>query len=517
VPGSDMTFVNCGAGSHCRECEACTFAAKEAVRIAAEKKAAAERDAAEAQAAADKEAAFRAAAIAATISPPPPPSPLPERERLFKGQCLSGCRKEDQCAQFDCHACEYCNKIEGFHEKSIPCNGDQSKAKTVTYKYCANWCNAGRHHCQRCECQMCDFCDFEDDMIAWMPYPPPSPHPPPPMPPPPPRPPPTPPQTPTSPLPKPPHPLCPPPPPPPPPPPSPPPPPFFISAVGGQQSWDAIVSAAASPTSTGQNAREEAAADSWTGSLSAVAGEISAPMLAAVGIGSGLVCALLVACAFRVREHKSARHRAGGRSRGTYGRADASGLPRGADGKHRPGRAVLDEDDDDYEEEGEEEDDYNDEERAAFGDEWQDDGDSSPHGSGGPEPEDGNSAAHIRSRRGLLTAGEIGSVDASPRAPQSEAEGESASGILGVQSIPAIYKTSGGACAVDIPLDGVSTIKGLLEAVVHLGGSMVDADISAATIKVHYATGPGEQPKRVTRETTLWDLRGATGLVVTPR
>jgi hypothetical protein len=115
-----MTFVNCGAGSHCRECEACTFAAKEAVRIAAEKKAAAERDAAEAQAAADKEAAFRAAAIAATISPPPPPSPLPERERLFKGQCLSGCRKEDQCAQFDCHACEYCNKVRAKKRAHVP-------------------------------------------------------------------------------------------------------------------------------------------------------------------------------------------------------------------------------------------------------------------------------------------------------------------------------------------------------------------------------------------------------------
>ena len=41
--------------------------------------------------------------------------------------------------------------------------------------------------------------------------------------------------------------------------------------------------------------------------------------------------------------------------------------------------------------------------------------------------------------------------------------------------------------------------------------------LSAATIKVHYATAPGVRPSKVTRETTLWDLRDATGLVVTPR
>ena len=46
---------------------------------------------------------------------------------------------------------------------------------------------------------------------------------------------------------------------------------------------------------------------------------------------------------------------------------------------------------------------------------------------------------------------------------------------------------------------------------------MVDADIAVETIKVHYATAPGVRPKQVTRDTTLWDLRDATGLVVTPR
>ena len=68
-----------------------------------------------------------------------------------------------------------------------------------------------------------------------------------------------------------------------------------------------------------------------------------------------------------------------------------------------------------------------------------------------------------------------------------------------------------------VSLAGVSTVRALLEAVVHLGQAMVDADISAATIKVHYAKGPGVKPIKVTRETTLWDLREATGLVVTPR
>ena len=49
--------------------------------------------------------------------------------------------------------------------------------------------------------------------------------------------------------------------------------------------------------------------------------------------------------------------------------------------------------------------------------------------------------------------------------------------MLGAQSIPAIYKTGEGACAVDIPLSGVSTVKALLEAALKRGVATAFASV----------------------------------------
>ena len=95
-------------------------------------------------------------------------------------------------------------------------------------------------------------------------------------------------------------------------------------------------------------------------------------------------------------------------------------------------------------------------------------------------------------------------------------DGATANVILGTDAIPAIYKTAAAPCAVDVPLGDVRTIADLLALVIELGRNMVDADISASTIKVHYAVQPGQQPRKISRGTTLRDLRKATGLVVTP-
>ena len=201
--------------------------------------------------------------------------------------------------------------------------------------------------------------------------------------------------------------------------------------------------------------------------------------------------------------------------------APAAGAGRRRRGKPRPGRAIAEDEDDadDYEDEEDSYDDYD----GFRSDDDDDDDDvsevlASPrsHRGGAPrgpvwEDERWSGRTHGTGSGNQATV-YGGDLDGS--GPPSGGGGAS---ILGVETIPAIYKTAEGACAVDIPLAGVSTVRALLEAVVHLGQAMVDADISAGTIKVHYAVGPGIKPTRITRETTLWDLREATGLVVTPR
>ena len=242
-------------------------------------------------------------------------------------------------------------------------------------------------------------------------------------------------------------------------------------------------------------------------------GRVPIPVLAGGGIAAGLICAILVACFVRQRD---SRHRAGGRSGGRYdtpGMAPSGGWAnRGRRGgrQQRPGRAIMDDEDDDFDDDEDDEDDEEDDE------EYGDIEESFKHA---------RAWADARSETGSRSGRSHASIYGASRQQQEKqqqyengsAAGGFGSSILGVQSIPAIYKTGDGACAVDIPLSNVGTIKALLEAVVHLGQAMVDADISAATIKVHYATGPGVKPKKVGRETTLWDLKGSTGLVVTPR
>ena len=354
-----------------------------------------------------------------------------------------------------------------------------------------NWCNPGRHHCGRCECQMCEFCDWEDDNIAWMPYPPPSPSPPPPTPPPFPKPPPSPKPPPPNP---PPNPRPPPPPPPHPSPPSPPPAPAFTSASARER--DSI--SAGDDTLLANKANEGgddelATGEGLSASLMRVVSRI--PPLAMIfgAITLGLTVALLVVCALRARSSVR-RHRVGGRASGKYGRAGGGIAPL----RQR-----------DYD------DDEDDEGDAPFGydDDDDDDDDLSDIQSGARRSWDGP-AGRVEGGRAFRSG--TGQCIGAPSA-RGAAEDSGGASILGVHSIPAIYKTADGACAVDIPLAGVSTIRGLLEAVVHLGTAMVDADISAATIKVHYALAPGVKPTRITRDTTLWDLREATGLVVTPR
>ena len=81
---------------NCRDCEACL----------GRKKAAEDAEAA-AIASAQVKAVAAAAAAAAQISPPPPP---PGRDKRWVGECLPSCRKVDQCQEFNCHACKYCEE-----------------------------------------------------------------------------------------------------------------------------------------------------------------------------------------------------------------------------------------------------------------------------------------------------------------------------------------------------------------------------------------------------------------------
>ena len=235
-----------------------------------------------------------------------------------------------------------------------------------------NWCNPGRHHCSRCECQTCEFCDWEDENIAWRPYPPPSPQPPNPSPPPSPCPPPSP--EPPSPFP-PPEPSPPPPPRPPPPVPSRPPKgTYSAQSSRSHAAWDSVDAEDAS-----QDAQEGSSfdgdADDLTDpapsggsrlgvALARLVSRVPIPILITGGITLGLSCALLVVCTLR-QASGSARHRAGDRSGGKYGRASsgvapAAGAGRRRRGKPRPGRAIAEDEDDadDYEDEEDSYDDY---------------------------------------------------------------------------------------------------------------------------------------------------------------
>lgn len=224
--------------------------------------------------------------------------------------------------------------------------------------------------------------------------------------------------------------------------------------------------------------------------------------LMAAGITAGLTCAGLVIFMLRSQDGTTARHRAGGRS-GKYDRADGSSRRGSRRRKRRPNRAMTEDDEWDPDE-----------------DELDDDDDVSALEEALQSPRSWVSRSDGASPRGAPASTPVWVDDDSGMSlnPQLQPHGARDRGnMLGAESIPAIYKTAEGACAVDIPLDGVSTVRALLEAIVHLGQAMVDADISASTIKVHYATEPGVKPIKVMRDTTLCDLRDATGLVVTPR
>ena len=96
-------FDSCGPNSHCVECDACVFASR-----MKEQEVRAQAAAVEEAATARAEAAERAAN--ALIAPSPPMPSIPERERLWLGNCLPTCRKVDQCQHYDCHACDYCEE-----------------------------------------------------------------------------------------------------------------------------------------------------------------------------------------------------------------------------------------------------------------------------------------------------------------------------------------------------------------------------------------------------------------------
>ena len=100
IAGSDFAMVGgCDGGSHCRDCDACRFA--EQMR---------QQKAAEAAAKALAEEQAREAAERALISPTPPPPAIPEQDKRWIGDCHESCRKVDQCQEFHCHACGYCEE-----------------------------------------------------------------------------------------------------------------------------------------------------------------------------------------------------------------------------------------------------------------------------------------------------------------------------------------------------------------------------------------------------------------------
>lgn len=170
------------------------------------------------------------------------------------------------------------------------------------------------------------------------------------------------------------------------------------------------------------------------------------------------------------------------------------------------GRAVADDDEDYYEDEDEDDDDD-------YGDDDEEDMDVESEARHRPS---GRWGGDNGGRRTRPSGGAAPREDRAPgTAPRRGGSGGDVEG-LALAALPAIYKTAEGARTVDIPLSGVRTVRGLIETVVHLGSALVDTDISAATIKVHYASQNGEPPRRITRSTTFDDLREANGLIITP-
>ena len=102
------------------------------------------------------------------------------------------------------------------------------------------------------------------------------------------------------------------------------------------------------------------------------------------------------------------------------------------------------------------------------------------------------------------------------KAERLAADAEDLEACLGVASLPTIYKTSEGASTVELPLAGLRAISALVEGIAHVGQAMIDADISVDTVKVHYALGQGERPRKITASTTPLDLKKATAFIVTP-
>lgn len=228
-------------------------------------------------------------------------------------------------------------------------------------------------------------------------------------------------------------------------------------------------------------------------------------------VSAGLICACCCFCACRVVARRRARHQTGRKSYGQYSRAvgdDDAGEDSydDADGSDGSGSEFEDDEIDDVE--------WNSRVSAMTGgcDRKTIGSDDGKRGSrGGPswrgdDDEYGGHANRQQRRAGTPNRA----------APLRSAFDEGSGQDLGMASLPAIFKTPDGACAVDIPLAGVQSAAALIDAIVHLGSAMVDADISASTIKVHYAIGPGSRPRKLTTTTKFAGLRSATGIIVTP-
>ena len=102
------------------------------------------------------------------------------------------------------------------------------------------------------------------------------------------------------------------------------------------------------------------------------------------------------------------------------------------------------------------------------------------------------------------------------KAERLAADAEDLEACLGVASLPTIYKTAEGASTVELPLAGLHAVSALVDGIAHVGQAMIDADISVDTVKVHYALGPGDRPRKITSSTTPMDLKKATAFIVTP-
>ena len=216
-------------------------------------------------------------------------------------------------------------------------------------------------------------------------------------------------------------------------------------------------------------------------------------VVVSLGVFSGLLCACCLIFACRVRARRNSRY-----GKGRYARAVDSEL--------------SDEDDDDEEED---DDDGDDDE---FDDEFDDD---EVEWNGKMAAMTGK--ANWKGTRGARWQEEEeerkptkGSRKPSSKVAPAAGSAGAVPADLGMASLPAIFKTPDGACAVDVPLAGVRSVAALLDAIVELGSAMVDADIAADTIKVHYASGPGSRPRKLTEKTSQAELRQATGIIVTP-